>query len=495
MDSVEKLRILEGAQGHPGQLALATVDLALGHLKEEERATLKVALKAAAVPHWVDEHILATLLSIEQEEALRLLAGLRNLNVVEPFPARGERAANVHEATRKALRKMLLQEHPELFRSLSARAREWFAGETAFHMRIEALYHLFAADQDAAAIECARLDNEATVLAGPQTWLALATMLSELLDEEWLTGRALLEALLSVHERLISRSETKGVEAAAKVALGLAKQVNDLRGEARAYGLIAFIRESESNLDLALDALNLSVDLFKQLVSESPSNFDWLRELATVHSKLGDIFFQKENFPQAIDSFGESLQICDLLISKNPGNLGWQREAAVVQSKLGDILLIAGLFDDATRTFRRAIEIFEDITARDPSNTNWQRELAVVHTKLGHVSFLQECFEDALKAYEHTVAISEKVIGSDPTDVLVQLELVLGKINVGTALAKLGRRDEATAILREAQEYIRHEVDAALAGARWTEYLQGIEEILQTLEPSEPQAGRDAEST
>ena len=93
MDPAEQLRILEGAKGHPGRLALATVDLAHGDLKEEERVALKMALKAAAVPHWVDEHILSALLSIEYAEALRLLVGLRNLQVVEPFPARGERAA------------------------------------------------------------------------------------------------------------------------------------------------------------------------------------------------------------------------------------------------------------------------------------------------------------------------------------------------------------------------------------------------------------------
>ena len=91
MDFTEQLRILQAAQGNPALLALATVDLAHNALPAGERARIKDALVAAAVPHWCDRDFLAALLDTTPEEGERLLGQLRALTVVEPFPARGER--------------------------------------------------------------------------------------------------------------------------------------------------------------------------------------------------------------------------------------------------------------------------------------------------------------------------------------------------------------------------------------------------------------------
>ena len=107
MDFTEQLRVLQAAQGDPAKLALATVDLAYPALADAERTALKESLEAAAIPHWCDEAILAALLGITAEESAVRLARLRRLSVVEPFPARGSNAVNVHEAARLALRKAM----------------------------------------------------------------------------------------------------------------------------------------------------------------------------------------------------------------------------------------------------------------------------------------------------------------------------------------------------------------------------------------------------
>src|SRR5262245_39132797 len=104
MDFTEQLHILNAAEGNPALLALATVDLAHNALPPGERMRIKDALIAAAVPHWCDRDFLAALLETTGEEGERLLGQLRALTIVEPFPARGEHAVNVHEAARLALR-------------------------------------------------------------------------------------------------------------------------------------------------------------------------------------------------------------------------------------------------------------------------------------------------------------------------------------------------------------------------------------------------------
>ncbi|MCW5557696.1 MAG: hypothetical protein KIT22_07680, partial [Verrucomicrobiae bacterium] len=141
MDFAEQLRVLQAAQGDPAKLALATVDLAYPALPDVERARIKEALEAAAVPHWCDEALLAALLEIPVEDAAARLARLRGLSVVETFEARGQGAINVHEAARLVLRQRLASEQPARFHALSTLAFRYFGGRTEPHARIEAIFH------------------------------------------------------------------------------------------------------------------------------------------------------------------------------------------------------------------------------------------------------------------------------------------------------------------------------------------------------------------
>jgi tetratricopeptide (TPR) repeat protein len=487
MDPAEQLRILEGAKGHPGRLALATVDLAHGDLKEEERVALKMALKAAAVPHWVDEHILSALLSIEYAEALRLLVGLRNLQVVEPFPARGERAANVHEATRKALRKLVREDESELFQSLSTRAHQCFVGSTSFHGRIEELYHLFAADQEAAAIECARLDNEATTVAGPQTWVALAAMLSELLAEKWLRGRAFLEALLSVNECWLNRGETAGVEEAAQTALDLAKQLNNSRGAARAYALLGDLGVLQVHLELALKQFGEALSYYERFAFENPGNLDAQRELSVAHSRIGDVLFRQDRLDDALDAFRKYLAGAQAVVSKDPNVGGALREVGVAHSKIGSVFARLGQPDKAMTKFREHLTIAEQLVSEVPENTEWQRDLGVAHSQLGGLFLEQNQFENALSEFEQDLAIGRDLAAKDPRNLELQHDLVASLINIGITLIHLSRREEAKRILREAEALVKDTLATGVTIEHWSADLRNIQARLAVL--IDPDAG------
>src|SRR4051794_29306973 len=118
MDLARQLHLLQAAQGHPAKLALATVDLAFPAHSDDERAELKEALQAAAIPHWCDASILSILLDISQADSVARFSQLRRLTVVEMFPARGDGVLNVHEATRLALRELLAAEAQPSFQRM-----------------------------------------------------------------------------------------------------------------------------------------------------------------------------------------------------------------------------------------------------------------------------------------------------------------------------------------------------------------------------------------
>src|SRR5215831_3724643 len=226
MGFAEQLRILEAAKGKPALLALATVDLAHHTLPAAERLRIKDALLAAAVPHWCDRDVLAALLQATPEETDRLFSELSTLTVIEPFPARGKHAINVHETTRLALREHLRTANAPLWQALSARARAHVAQSQESHARIEALFHLFATDQPAAAKECEALDREFAVGGRPEVRHALALSLRELTAAGWLTGAAEVEALLCPLEVRNERGEAAQLETEAREVVELARSAS-----------------------------------------------------------------------------------------------------------------------------------------------------------------------------------------------------------------------------------------------------------------------------
>jgi len=112
MDFEHALEVLKKADGDEASVRLASVDLQFPDLSETERARLREALEAAAVPHWFDDKILAALLNVASDDAAQTSVRLRQLSVVEPFSARGPIASNVHEKSRLALRARMKKEVP-----------------------------------------------------------------------------------------------------------------------------------------------------------------------------------------------------------------------------------------------------------------------------------------------------------------------------------------------------------------------------------------------
>lgn len=199
LSPVEQLDFLRAAEDDPARLALATIDIAHSDLAEERRQAIKDALCAAAVPHWVDTAFLAALLDVPHHESTALMERLRGLSVIEPFPARGADAVNVHETSRKALREAMRLRDPNAFLHHSSRARDFLASQTTDAARVEQLYHLFAIEPEAAQGELEALNRSLSV-SRPEALQALASMVEELSDLPSLQGLIASEALDRVVE-------------------------------------------------------------------------------------------------------------------------------------------------------------------------------------------------------------------------------------------------------------------------------------------------------
>ena len=107
MDSRSNFAYSQSAQGDPAKLALATVDSSIGQLPGSERAALTESLEGRRHSALVQPDYPHGAAGDPGSRQRYPLARLSRLTVVEPFPARGEHATDVHEAARLALRKRM----------------------------------------------------------------------------------------------------------------------------------------------------------------------------------------------------------------------------------------------------------------------------------------------------------------------------------------------------------------------------------------------------
>jgi Tetratricopeptide repeat len=375
MDFTEQLRILQAAQGNPALLALATVDLAHNALPPGERTRIKDALVAAAVPHWCDRDFLAALLETTPEEGERLLGQLCALTVVEPFPARGEHAVNVHEAARLALREHLRVTDAARWKALSTRARAHVCQGTEPHTRIEALYHLFAIDQSAAAAACEALDREFTDGGRPEVLHALTLALRELTDGGWLTGSAQVEALLAPLRVRHWRGEAAQLEAEARDVADLARTASDPSGIGRTQLLLGDVLQTKGQLDEAMAAFRESLAIDQRLASIDPSNTGWQRDLAVAHDRVGNILQAQRRLNEAVTEFHKAFAIDQRLASIDPSNADGQHNLAIAYYKLGQAYQGMENEENAQSSYRSAVEAMERAGAMSPGNVGWKQDL------------------------------------------------------------------------------------------------------------------------
>ena len=151
-------RLLSQAKAakNPEEKAWIATETLLQSLEPE----LRQASWAVAVTHWFDTEIIGVLCPELKARAAEIYNELQTLPFVEVFPDRGH---NIHEATRKQILERLWQNEREKFRTLSARAAEYFAESDDSSEQIEGLYHLAVSDREDVAEElwnfCWNLNN------------------------------------------------------------------------------------------------------------------------------------------------------------------------------------------------------------------------------------------------------------------------------------------------------------------------------------------------
>jgi tetratricopeptide (TPR) repeat protein len=444
----QSVQRIQGARDNPNGMALLVIDFLIETQPERKRPILRKAIEAAAVPHWFDADILAGLISVSRSEAQELLDIFARFPMIESFDARGPSCFNVHETSRLAIRKRLYETDMGRFKELSARAIDAVGPGLEPYLIVERLFHRFAADPDKAANECEVLYRDWAVTANSEISQMLRAALLELERTKQVSGHARAEVMLVIAWIQTTRGEAGGLKEWADTALNVARASNQTSAIAQALCLVGDVNLARGNVNAASSACEESLNIFKRLTSEKPTDSGLARDLAVAYSRYGDALSAQGHSERALDAQLQGLRICKSLVEKNSSNAGWQLHLSAAQNAVGKLLRIRGKIDDALATFQNGADILEKLLRSDRDQDDWRMRLANAHGELGYVLSCQGHLNEALGFYKIALDAMGDVARLDPSNSTIQTELAFAFARYARALQMEGKLDEALVALK-----------------------------------------------
>jgi eukaryotic-like serine/threonine-protein kinase len=124
-----------------------------------------------------------------------------------------------------------------------------------------------------------------------------------------------------------------------------------------------------------------ALEYLDSLSTESATDLDLQRELATAYERIGDIqgnvaFMNLGDVKGALASYRKAYDIRRAIAARLPGDLPAQLALNAGLLRIADATMIAGNPTEATGTYRQVKEANEALLARDPANVAAQRQLS-----------------------------------------------------------------------------------------------------------------------
>jgi hypothetical protein len=87
---------------------------------------------------------------------------------------------------------------------------------------------------------------------------------------------------------------------------------------------LAELLQIQGDLRGALQTLEASMAIARQLAERDPANAQWQRDLFVNWQRIGDVLQAQDDVTGALKSYHDSLGIAEKLAKQDPGNAGWQ---------------------------------------------------------------------------------------------------------------------------------------------------------------------------
>lgn len=430
-------------EGEPALTALAAVDIAFPLLTLQEQRRTRIALVASSVPHWFDEGLLGALLRISVSEARMLVGRLRDLKVVEAFPARGPGALNVQGATRQAIRRYLRTNSPREWSLFARRAAAHLQNRTDSVASIERLFHRFAYMAEEATSECRDLERHLAASGHLELRQLLTLSLGELMEEDAVSGAARVEAVLCQLSFSSYRLTNRDLREILAEVRGDAKSIGYLYGMERAALLSGDYERDHSKSEEAQSEYQQSLAICEEQFLRGKDVSYWGYRLGLVCSRLGQLESSIGRFDTAVFWAKKYLDIAVRATALRPNEVAHIRRLALANIQLGSALEASNKNEEARDKFEEALRVLEESNLTPDENSDWLRDLSVAHSRLGGIAEAAGNLEVAQRHFGEDLSIARRLAATDSHNLRWKHDLAISLGRLGLLLKSLGELSEA----------------------------------------------------
>ena len=200
----------------------------------------------------------------------------------------------------------------------------------------------------------------------------------------------------------------------------------------------------------ALEQHRKALEISKALFSADPSEPTRRRTLGVSYVKLGEALTANGDRPQALQAFRKALDMAETSNASDAASPGTRRLIAVIRVKLGELLTETADFPDALANYQKALELREQLAREDSTNAQAKRDLAASYEKLAAVMANTGDISGGLGYQRRSMKIDEVLAAADPANVDAQLDLAISQSNIAELLSLSGKLSEAKESYRKA---------------------------------------------
>lgn len=136
---------------------------------------------------------------------------------------------------------------------------------------------------------------------------------------------------------------------------------------------------------------------------------DWRRSFAILLTLISDADLIMSEFDSTISTLKKSDEILKQLISESRSNLQLVRDHAVVLQKIGTAFLKVGRLEEAVGAFEKDLEIAKKLEQKDPSRVEWKVDLIRSYDRLGEAFHRMQQFSKSLLSFEQSYKLSSEL--------------------------------------------------------------------------------------
>lgn len=204
------------------------------------------------------------------------------------------------------------------------------------------------------------------------------------------------------------------------------------------------------DLSKAEAAIRKAIALDERLVAESPQTVDFRRALSQRLHNLGVVLVGRGQPQEAAAVQQRAVEVHDALRSADPANEVLGRETVAALSSLASTWKELGKFSEAEATLRRATEIQQALVTQSPDVQKNRAMLARLHSAHARILADRKAYADAEKKYQDAMALRDELLSKSPGDPWLREPQAADCVTWGATLSGLGRDKEGEKLMRRA---------------------------------------------